>query len=354
MSYYFNKVFTDKSFEEAIDDVTDQLKVEGFGILTNIDMKSTLKEKIGVDFKRYTILGACNPNYAHTALQKEDKIGAFLPCNVIVEEQENGATGEHYLIDAEEIEYGIGDWSADSVTKVIFNWGVSLDANHANPGQYLSTHPLAPQYPTMHWGWNAGYRFIRADGTFDDNGDGTPNLIFQYHMVGDQFVKKISVDAHSMINADDELEVWITGYYERLFNEINLSMFPSVHGSTTPIPNLWVNITTEPVFGIFDGRMEVPVDTTDTSTGINPVENLNSLSIYPNPSIDGYVKVSLVQPLSSEVQFDLVDLSGRIQDSYRTTNQGFVEFTDLAKGFYIVKATDEFGDIIAVSKVQVQ
>jgi hypothetical protein len=265
-----------------------------------------------------------------------------------------GATGEHYLIDAEEIEYGIGDWNADSVTKVIFNWGVSLDANHADPGQYLSTHPLAPQYPTMHWGWSAGYRFIRADGTFDDNGDGTPNLIFQYHMVGDQFVKKVSVDAHSMINANDELEVWITGYYERLFNEINLSMFPSVHGSTTPIPNLWVNITTEPVFEIFDGRMEVPVDTADTSTGINLVENLNSLSIYPNPSIDGYVKVSLEQPISSEVQFDLVDLSGRIQDSYRTSTQGFVEFTDLAKGFYIIKATDEFGDIIAVSKVQVQ
>jgi uncharacterized protein (DUF302 family) len=91
MSYYFNKVLPGISFEEAVENVTDQLKVEGFGVLTEIDMKDTLKEKIDVDFKRYTILGACNPHYAYKVLQKEDKIGAFLPCNVIVEEHDNGA-----------------------------------------------------------------------------------------------------------------------------------------------------------------------------------------------------------------------------------------------------------------------
>ena len=90
MSYYFNTVLEGKSFDEAIAQVTGELKEEGFGILTEIDMKKTLKEKIDADFKRYTILGACNPNYAYKALQDEDKIGVFLPCNVIVEEAENG------------------------------------------------------------------------------------------------------------------------------------------------------------------------------------------------------------------------------------------------------------------------
>ena len=90
MSYYFNKILKERGFDEAIEKVTAELKKEGFGVLTEIDVKETLKKKIDVDFKKYKILGACNPHFAHKALQNEDKIGVFLPCNVIVEEHENG------------------------------------------------------------------------------------------------------------------------------------------------------------------------------------------------------------------------------------------------------------------------
>ncbi|MBE7640237.1 DUF302 domain-containing protein [Salegentibacter sp. BLCTC] len=90
MSYYFNTTLKEKNFDEAIKTVTAALKEEGFGVLTEIDVKETLKKKIDVDFKKYRILGACNPVFAHKALKSEDKIGVFLPCNVIVEENENG------------------------------------------------------------------------------------------------------------------------------------------------------------------------------------------------------------------------------------------------------------------------
>jgi len=90
MSYYFNKVLKGKSFDEAIEQVTAELKKEGFGVLTEIDVKETFKNKLDVDFKKYKILGACNPSFAYKSLQKEDKIGVLLPCNVIVEEHENG------------------------------------------------------------------------------------------------------------------------------------------------------------------------------------------------------------------------------------------------------------------------
>lgn len=90
MSYYFNKVLKNTSFEEAIEKVTGELKKEGFGVLNEIDMKATLKMKIDVDFKKYKILGACNPHFAYKALQAEDKIGVFLPCNIVVEENDNG------------------------------------------------------------------------------------------------------------------------------------------------------------------------------------------------------------------------------------------------------------------------
>jgi uncharacterized protein (DUF302 family) len=89
MSYYFNTTLKDKSFDAAIEQVTAELKKEGFGVLTEIDVKETLKNKIDVDFKKYKILGACNPHFAHKALKNEDKIGVFLPCNVIVEENED-------------------------------------------------------------------------------------------------------------------------------------------------------------------------------------------------------------------------------------------------------------------------
>ena len=89
MSYYFNKT-VDMSFDEAIDKVTEELKKEGFGVLTEIDVKAALKKKINVDFRKYRILGACNPSYAHKALLAEDKIGTMLPCNVVVQEREDG------------------------------------------------------------------------------------------------------------------------------------------------------------------------------------------------------------------------------------------------------------------------
>lgn len=91
MKYYFEKT-TEYAFEEAVEKVTEELKKEGFGVLTEIDVQATLKKKLDVDFRKYQILGACNPPFAHKALQAENKIGAMLPCNVIVQELENGKT----------------------------------------------------------------------------------------------------------------------------------------------------------------------------------------------------------------------------------------------------------------------
>ncbi len=86
MGYGFSKT-VDLSYDEAVVKVTDELKKEGFGVLTTIDVKETLKKKINVDFKRYIILGACNPPFAHQALQAEEEIGLLLPCNVVVYEK---------------------------------------------------------------------------------------------------------------------------------------------------------------------------------------------------------------------------------------------------------------------------
>jgi uncharacterized protein (DUF302 family) len=91
MSYYFSKMLP-VSFDEAVRRTTEALKSEGFGVLTEIDVKQTLKAKIDVDFRNYRILGACNPKLAYEALQLEDKIGTMLPCNVVVQEVASNQT----------------------------------------------------------------------------------------------------------------------------------------------------------------------------------------------------------------------------------------------------------------------
>jgi uncharacterized protein (DUF302 family) len=89
MAYHFTKTI-DGPFEGAIAAVTQALAARGFGVLTTIDVKATLKKKLGVEFRPYTILGACNPQFAYQALQQEDKIGTMLPCNVILQQREDG------------------------------------------------------------------------------------------------------------------------------------------------------------------------------------------------------------------------------------------------------------------------
>jgi len=89
MSYHFSKT-CDLTFDDAVSKVTADLKDEGFGVLTEINVQETLKKKLNVDFRKYKILGACNPSFAYQALQAEDKVGVMLPCNVIIQERGDG------------------------------------------------------------------------------------------------------------------------------------------------------------------------------------------------------------------------------------------------------------------------
>lgn len=117
MSYYFNKTIK-LLFNEATTRVTEELKKEGFGILTEIDVKETLKKKLNVDFRPYKILGTCNPPFAYQALQAEDKIGLMLPCNVIVQEISPGLV-EVAAIDPLSAMQGIGNPALEKIAREV-------------------------------------------------------------------------------------------------------------------------------------------------------------------------------------------------------------------------------------------
>lgn len=113
MSYYISTSFTG-SFDEGITAVTAALQEQGFGVLSDIDVSATMKKKLNVDFPQYRILGACNPQFAHQALQEESKIGTMLPCNVVVREQAN-QTVEIAAVDPVESMSAVGNPALESL-----------------------------------------------------------------------------------------------------------------------------------------------------------------------------------------------------------------------------------------------
>jgi Uncharacterized conserved protein len=111
-SYHLSKI-SNQPFSTTVKKVTEALREEGFGIITEIDIKETFREKLNVYFRNYLILGACNPRFAYETLMEEDKVGVFLPCNVVIQEHENGKI-EVSIVDPEEMVHSVDNLSVKS------------------------------------------------------------------------------------------------------------------------------------------------------------------------------------------------------------------------------------------------
>lgn len=117
MGYHISKTF-EADFDEIRERVIENLKDVGFGVITEIDMKEKLKEKLDVDFKKYVILGACNPGFAYEAIQMEEELGVLLPCNVVIIDQEDGRV-QISAIDAKKMMSVVGNQELDAIAETV-------------------------------------------------------------------------------------------------------------------------------------------------------------------------------------------------------------------------------------------
>ncbi|MEL7529826.1 MAG: MbnP family protein [Bacteroidota bacterium] len=232
--------------------------------------------------------------------------------------------------------YALGSFNVQSIEAINFSVGVDPAVNNADPSAYAAGHPLAPQNPSMHWGWNAGYRFVALEGYAG------AGLVFNYqiHALGNEnyFSGSVSFDP---IATGDSTQLYIKADYEMLFENINVSAGMIVHGafgeSITLLTDMAANVFTE--------------GSTPWATAVEP-DFIGTLILAPNPSREAsYLQYDL--PAGHQYEMRLLDVSGRtIQQTEITQLQGSLRIAPLQSGFYIVNVYQD-GRRVSMDKLSI-
>lgn len=224
----------------------------------------------------------------------------------------------------------LGEHDISSLESVQFYFGIEEDVNHGDPAAWPSTHPLAPKFPSMHWGWAAGYRFIALEGLSGP----TLNQQMEFHCIGDEFYKQLTFAAD--MSATDNMTVEIDAEYKNMLSSIDISGGVIIHGGFGDMSLLTKNIN-QTVF-----KSKVSTSTTDDKL-------VNEFTIFPNPSAAGIINLNIDIALD-DIQYEVSDMTGRRIMSGQQTSQ----ITINQSGTYIVTLTRSNGTILASRKVVIQ
>lgn len=221
-------------------------------------------------------------------------------------------------------EYDMGTWNTSMAQSVVLNVGVNPEHNHLDPGLYPQTHPLAYKNPSMHWGWQSGYRFMVVEGKIDNNGDGVPESPFEVHSFDDILYKSVTVPtAKTAVNG--VLNVRFNLDYIQLFKNIPMSGSLLQHGSGGFNDKMLTNAVTENFFS---------VSTATASAEISA--NSDKISVSPNP----FLTETLIQydlPTTEKLTLVVTNLLGQVVRTVNgLPNLGAVRFekNDLSTGVY--------------------
>jgi hypothetical protein len=226
----------------------------------------------------------------------------------------------------------LGEYEIESLESVLFHFGVDYDANHADPSLLHPSHPLAPKFPSMHWGWFAGYRFIALEGMSGPNMDQE----LQFHCIGDEFYKQMEYEVS--MSGESTFNVEIDAEYKNLLEGIDVSGGLIIHGNLAEINDLATNIS-ENVF------------TTSTSTSTTDSELVNLFEAYPNPVVNGLLNVK-TDISSTNNSLRVQDPFGRVVFNGSQSANTQIELSN--PGIYFLSIIDNRGKTLATRKVVVQ
>ncbi len=233
---------------------------------------------------------------------------------------------QYLLVDASDplVEFDLGDWAVDAIQGVTLHLGVPSSVNHLDPTTYPAGHPLAPQNPTMHWGWAAGYRFMCIEGKVDNNTDGVPESTFEYHNLGDALYK--TVELTGMAEAENGLlHLHFTLDYAKLFNNMPMTGNILQHGSNGANNGMMEN-------GATQGFITMPAVSPNQEVTINS----RNISASPNPfSSETLIRYEL--PASDALTLVVTNLLGQAvhtQNGLPATGTVHFEKGNLPSGVY--------------------
>ena len=215
------------------------------------------------------------------------------------------------------------------VEGINFHVGVDSAHNHLDPATYPSTHPLAPQNPSMHWGWAAGYRFIALEG---HSGPQT-NQLLQFHCIGDEFYEEMEYEVNS---TGDNHIIELDADYAKLLSQIDVSSGLILHGNLNEIQTLAQNIKNK-------------VFTVAELTSTEDSEVVRSFNVYPNPSTNGVLYFDIESSIGETV-LNVNDAYGR---TIETLSSQAKSVTINDSGLYFITLMDTNGNILATRKILV-
>ena len=226
----------------------------------------------------------------------------------------------------------LGDFAVNELEAVRFHFGVDAQANHADPSLYHPSHALAPKFPSMHWGWAAGYRFIALEGKSGTN----LNQELQFHCIGDEFYTEIEFPV--TMSGEESYTVAIDAEYTELLSNIDVSSGIIIHGGTGEMPVLSTNIS-EKVFS------------TSNVTSTSDSDLVTSFEIYPNPVTNGIVNIQADIEVKA-YNVNVYDVMGKMVLRSSNINANRIELSE--SGMYYISISDDSGTVLATRKVVVQ
>ena len=232
-----------------------------------------------------------------------DRIEYYIHLNSLISNQ-NIATDlidKYILVNANQNNYNIGDIELldDDLISLNFNIGVEYNLNHADPSLQDSSHPLAPQFPSMHWGWAAGYRFAALEGMIDKNQDSVMETVFQYHPVDDSYYSD-TITSEGIIENENNLTIFINANYDRLIENIGTDEGGVYHGIHEENGLLMDNFSRNNVFTVPE-NLNLKETYVSNTVFPNPFSNTIQLNLNENSIVKVYNSLGL---LVDEFKFD--------------------------------------------------